>query len=174
MPAFGAKYGLNDKTAADLTSNIVSTLQAGCFFGSLASYWAADRFGRRPSLLVAAAITILGVIIQTASDGHTSALYVGRLVAGFGVGAASMLTPLYVSENAPRAIRGGLTGLYQLFIATGVMLSFWVNYVSYTFQLHRALLHQPSSLCQALMHTYGHFVRLQDQTDQYLGISTQH
>jgi MFS family permease len=48
-----------------------------------------------------------------------NALYVGRLVAGFGVGAASMLTPLYVSENAPRAIRGGLTGLYQLFIATG-------------------------------------------------------
>lgn len=39
-----------------------------------------------------------------------------------------MLTPLYVSENAPRAIRGGLTGLYQLFIACGTMLSFWVNY----------------------------------------------
>jgi MFS family permease len=39
-----------------------------------------------------------------------------------------MLTPLYVSENAPRAIRGGLTGLYQLFIATGTMLSFWINY----------------------------------------------
>lgn len=37
-------------------------------------------------------------------------MYVGRLVAGFGVGAASMLTPLYVSECAPRAIRGGLTG----------------------------------------------------------------
>jgi MFS family permease len=33
-----------------------------------------------------------------------------------------------VSENAPRAIRGGLTGLYQLFIAAGTMLSFWVNY----------------------------------------------
>lgn len=45
-----------------------------------------------------------------------------------------MLTPLYVSENAPRAIRGGLTGLYQLFIATGVMLSFWVNYVSNFFR----------------------------------------
>lgn len=37
-------------------------------------------------------------------------MYTGRLIAGFGVGAASMLTPLYVSECAPRAIRGGLTG----------------------------------------------------------------
>ena len=142
MPAFKAKYGLNKDTAATLSSNIVSTLQAGCFFGSLVAYWVADRFGRRPSLLAAAATTILGVIIQTSSDGHTSALYVGRLVAGFGVGAASMLTPLYVSENAPRAIRGGLTGLYQLFIATGVMLSFWVNYVSYTFRISKFLLYQ--------------------------------
>lgn len=39
-----------------------------------------------------------------------------------------MVTPLYISENAPRAIRGGLTGIYQLFIATGTMLAFWTNY----------------------------------------------
>jgi MFS family permease len=52
------------------------------------------------------------------------------LVAGLGVGAASMVVPLYISENAPRAIRGGLTGLYQLFIATGTCLAFWVNYGS--------------------------------------------
>jgi len=130
MPAFKSKYGLTDKTAANLTSNIVSTLQAGCFFGSLAAYYCADRWGRKPSLLIAATITTLGVIIQVASSGHVSVLYIGRLVAGFGVGAASMLTPLYVSENAPRAIRGGLTGLYQLFIATGTMLSFWINYGS--------------------------------------------
>lgn len=41
-----------------------------------------------------------------------------------------MINPLYVSENAPRAIRGGLTGLYQLFITTGIMLAFWINYGS--------------------------------------------
>jgi len=35
-----------------------------------------------------------------------------------------MVVPLYIAENAPRAIRGGLTGIYQLFIATGVMLAF--------------------------------------------------
>ncbi|RDW89194.1 hypothetical protein BP6252_01226 [Coleophoma cylindrospora] len=120
--------GLNAKAAAALSANIVSTLQAGCFFGALAAYWVADRFGRKPALLTAALITILGVVFQAASSGHIAVLYIGRLIAGFGVGAASMLTPLYVSENAPRAIRGGLTGLYQLFIATGTMLSFWVNY----------------------------------------------
>jgi MFS family permease len=43
-------------------------------------------------------------------------MYAGRFIAGIGVGGASMVCPLYVSENAPRAIRGGLTGLYQLFV----------------------------------------------------------
>lgn len=39
-----------------------------------------------------------------------------------------MLVPLYISENVPRAIRGLLTGLYQLFIVTGGMIAFWINY----------------------------------------------
>ncbi|KAF4630318.1 hypothetical protein G7Y89_g7826 [Cudoniella acicularis] len=122
MPSFMSAYGIAklDPTAkANLQSNIVSTLQGGCFFGSLIAYWVADKYGRKPALIVASIITIMGIIIQCSSNGHIEALYVGRLFAGLGVGAASMLTPLYVSENAPRAIRGGLTG---------TMLSFWVNY----------------------------------------------
>lgn len=55
-------------------------------------------------------MTCIGVALQAGSRGSLACMYVGRLVAGFGVGAASMLTPLYVSECAPRAIRGGLTG----------------------------------------------------------------
>jgi MFS family permease len=52
--------------------------------------------------------------MQTAStsSGNLAVMYVGRFIAGLGVGAASMLTPLYVSECAPRAIRGGLTGMF--------------------------------------------------------------
>jgi MFS family permease len=53
-----------------------------------------------------------------------------RFIAGVGVGAASMITPLYTSENAPRAIRGALTGMYQFFIVTGVCIAFWINYGS--------------------------------------------
>lgn len=41
-----------------------------------------------------------------------------------------MVNPLYISENAPRAIRGLLTGVYQLFIVTGIMIAFWINYGS--------------------------------------------
>ncbi|OBT74587.1 hypothetical protein VF21_07524 [Pseudogymnoascus sp. 05NY08] len=128
LPAFKKDYNITDANSADLGSNIVSTLQAGCLVGSLAAYWFADKYGRKPSLMGAAVWTTIGVIFQSAGSGKLALMYVGRFVSGIGVGAASMLVPVYISEQAPRAIRGGLTGLYQLFIATGVMLSFWVNY----------------------------------------------
>ena len=71
-----------------------------------------DKWGRRWALIGTGAVTTVGAILQAGSAGKGSlgAMYVGRFVAGLGVGAASMLTPLYVSECAPRAIRGGLTG----------------------------------------------------------------
>lgn len=68
--------------------------------------------------MIAAGLAIIGTIMQAAALGHIAAIYVGRFIAGLGVGGASMVTPLYISENAPRAIRGGLTGIYQLFIVS--------------------------------------------------------
>ncbi|KAK2608412.1 hypothetical protein QQS21_003098 [Conoideocrella luteorostrata] len=106
-------YAHRSKTdKANLDQNIVSTLQAGCFAACLVTSWFADKFGRRLSLIGAGLITTVGVILQAASGakGTLAVMYVGRFIAGLGVGAASTLTPLYVSECVPRAIRGGLTG----------------------------------------------------------------
>ncbi|KAJ6079862.1 hypothetical protein N7467_009615 [Penicillium canescens] len=133
MPGFKKTYGLENTSKvaqANLSANIVSTLQAGCFFGALGASWVADKFGRKRALIGSAIVAILGIVMQTAASGHLEAMYIGRLITGFGVGAASMINPLYVAENAPRAIRGGLTGLYQLFITMGIMLAFWINYGS--------------------------------------------
>jgi len=131
LVSFQDKFGLTGKTTkavADLEANIVSTLQAGCFLGALAAFWFADKIGRKPSLQYSAVFALVGTVLQAASSGYLACLYVGRFTAGIGVGAASMLNPLYTSENAPRAIRGALTGLYQLFIVSGVCVAFWINY----------------------------------------------
>ncbi|KAI8302253.1 Quinate permease [Colletotrichum sp. SAR11_240] len=132
MNEFRQLYDLVEKTdleRSNLIANIVSTLQAGCFVGALLAAQAADRFGRRPVLIWAAGgISVMGVILQAAASGHLAAMYVGRFVSGFGTGFASMVNPLYVAENAPRAIRGGLTGIYQLFIVFGIFLAYWINY----------------------------------------------
>lgn len=133
LKEFRAKYGiagLSKTGQADLNANIASTLQAGCFIGCFLYAWMADRFGRKTALQIAGLVTIIGCVFQAAALGHLAVMYIGRFIAGVGVGGASMVVPLYITENAPRAIRGGLTGLYQLFIATGTCLAFWVNYGS--------------------------------------------
>lgn len=95
-----------------MEQNIVSTLQAGCFLACLIIGWLTDQFGRRWCLIGSGLLAIVGVIFQAASAAHgnIAVMYVGRFIAGMGVGAASTLTPLYVSECAPRSIRGALTG----------------------------------------------------------------
>ncbi|KAL8388799.1 hypothetical protein RB595_008938 [Gaeumannomyces hyphopodioides] len=134
MPEFQELYQLTDRhvTALDranLSANIVSTLQAGCFIGALLAAQAADRWGRRPVLIWAAGgISVIGVVLQAAASGHLAPMYIGRFVSGFGTGFASMVNPLYIAENAPRAIRGGLTGIYQLFIVFGIFIAYWINY----------------------------------------------
>ncbi|KAF2437140.1 general substrate transporter [Tothia fuscella] len=149
IPAFKRAFrieNLNPIAAANLSANIVSALQAGCFIGAMMGWPTADRLGRKPALLIAPVLAALGVIIQAASAGHIEAIYAGRsvclipsnscsdeihrVVAGLGVGMASVSVPLMISEHAPRAIRGALTGLYQLSITSGIMLAFWVDYGS--------------------------------------------
>ncbi|WYZ38722.1 hypothetical protein EsH8_III_000636 [Colletotrichum jinshuiense] len=151
MEATQKQYGYFDASKADKSNqdqNIVSTLQSGCFAACLITPYLTDRFGRRWSLIVTGIITTVGVIFQAASaeHGNLPLMFVGRFVAGLGVGAASMLTPLYVSECAPRAIRGGLTAFYQLFIVTGTMLAFWINYGSLLHITGKALYAVPLAL----------------------------
>ncbi|KAK3904560.1 general substrate transporter [Staphylotrichum tortipilum] len=131
LKPFIKDFGLGDSKSpatANLAANIVSTLQAGCFLGALAASPLTDRYGRKWCLIGVSIIIIVGIIMQSAASGNLGPMYAGRFISGVGVGAASTINPIYVSENAPRAIRGLLTGLYQLFIVTGGMLAFWINY----------------------------------------------
>lgn len=127
------KFGYKNRSKIDMSNldqNIVSTLQAGCFAACLVTSWFADKFGRRVTLIGAGLMTTAGVVLQAASGvyGTLAIMYMGRFISGLGVGCASTVTPLYVSECCPRAIRGGLTAFYQLFNVFGIMVAFWVNY----------------------------------------------
>ncbi len=54
-------------------------------------------------------------------------IYGGRVVSGFGIGAISAVAPAYVSECSPKQVRGRITGMFQIMVATGVMISYFVN-----------------------------------------------
>ena len=133
LPAFQASFALNKHSRgfSNLQGNIVSVLQAGCFFGAMSSFFVSDKFGRRTALLIADAIFIFGSVLQVCSGLHTtslSLLYVGRVIGGFGVGLISAVVPSYIGENANKEIRGRCIGTMQLFNVTGIMLSYFVNY----------------------------------------------
>ncbi|KAH6887516.1 general substrate transporter [Thelonectria olida] len=125
---FGMDMGIIGGVLANLSSNIVSVIQAGAFAGCIIAMWLANRIGRRLSLITVSVLVFIGVALQAAASGHIAAMYIGRFITGIAIGIASTVNPLYVSENAPRGIRGLLTGFYQLSIVTGLTPAFWINY----------------------------------------------
>ncbi|QEC52419.1 SP family arabinose:H+ symporter-like MFS transporter [Anseongella ginsenosidimutans] len=104
-----------------------SSLYVGCMFGALATGWLTDRFGRKKPLILSALIFALSSLMMglAASEGE---LVLWRIVAGFGVGAASMLSPLYIAEVSPPAIRGKMVSINQLAIVIGILLAYLSNY----------------------------------------------
>ncbi|GAA5993338.1 hypothetical protein JCM10908_001435 [Rhodotorula pacifica] len=109
------------------TSLITSILSAGTFFGALIAGDLADRFGRRWTIISGCVIYCGGVVIQMFAATALATIVVGRLVAGFGVGFVSAIIILYMSEIAPRKVRGAIVAGYQFCITIGIMLGSIVN-----------------------------------------------
>src|SRR3984885_3564386 len=105
---------------------VTSWVTLGAMFGSLAGGYFADLFGRRRTLLAAAALFIVGALVQAFAP-NVPILVVGRLVAGFGVGVAAVAAPLYAAELAPAAQRGRFVSSYQLAITVGIFLAYLVD-----------------------------------------------
>lgn len=80
-----------------IQGNIVSTFQAGCFFGALLAFPFAERIGRKKTMMIASSIFLLGGTLMTAAQGKLNMIYGGRAVAGLGIGASSMVRPTVVA-----------------------------------------------------------------------------
>jgi len=109
---------------------IVSMLSIGTLIGALVGAPIADRIGRKFSIIFWCGIFSVGMIVQITSTHHWYQIMMGRWVAGLGVGALSLLVPMYQAETAPRHIRGALISTYQLFITFGIFLASVFNYAS--------------------------------------------
>ncbi|PYH89052.1 high affinity monosaccharide transporter [Aspergillus ellipticus CBS 707.79] len=110
-------------------SLITSILSAGTFFGALIAGDLADWIGRRITIILGCAVFIVGVVLQTAST-SVGLLVAGRLIAGFGVGFVSAIIILYMSEIAPRKVRGAMVSGYQFCVTIGLMLASCVDYAT--------------------------------------------
>ena len=105
----------------------VGSLLIGCFIGAFLAGKLADTMGRRNVMLLSAVLFLLGALAQGFAE--SQALFViARIVGGMAVGAASVLSPAYISEVAPASVRGRLTTIQQIMIITGLTAAFLVNY----------------------------------------------
>jgi SP family arabinose:H+ symporter-like MFS transporter len=98
----------------------------GCVIGAMGAGYMSDKFGRKKILIITAilfAISAIGAAIPTTLNQFV----IARIIGGIGVGAASMLSPLYISEIAPADKRGMLVTLYQLAIVLGINIIYFVN-----------------------------------------------
>ena len=105
----------------------VGSLLIGCFIGAFFAGRLADLMGRRNTMMLAAALFLIGALIQGFAPSQ-EIFVIARLMGGMAVGAASVLSPAYISEVAPASIRGRLTTVQQIMIITGLTAAFVVNY----------------------------------------------
>lgn len=133
LPSFTEEFRFDDYSPSSLAllkQNIVSVYQAGAFFGSLSAYVSSHFLGRRWSLVGFTLVFILGAGMMLGANGDRGIGLIigGRVLAGFGVGGMSNMTPIYISELSPPAIRGRLVGFYELGWQAGGLVGFWINY----------------------------------------------
>ncbi|KAJ5768398.1 sugar transporter [Penicillium manginii] len=126
LPSFKTSFGLNASDSTSLSSNVVSMFQAGAFFGAICGFFFAEYFGRKPVILGSGVIFAIGAAVQLI--GKISALYVGRIFTGLGIGASSTIIPIYIAECSPALIRGRLVGIFEIMLQIALVFGFWINY----------------------------------------------
>jgi sugar porter (SP) family MFS transporter len=106
---------------------VTSLLLVGAVAGALAAGRVADLIGRRRTVLITAAVFVVGVLLAAFTPTYP-VLLVARVIIGLAVGSASMVVPLYIGEVVPPRVRGGLVSLNQLAITSGILASYLVDY----------------------------------------------
>jgi SP family arabinose:H+ symporter-like MFS transporter len=98
----------------------------GCIPGAMAAGFLSDRYGRRRVMFLCALLYAVSGFLSAVP--HTFVQFlIARLLGGLGIGASSMICPVYIAELAPASRRGRLGSLFQFGIVTGIFLTLFIN-----------------------------------------------
>lgn len=105
---------------------VVAAVPIGAVAGAAIAGPAADTYGRRLMILIAAAVFIVGALASAAAPG-VEVLVIARIVIGVAIGLASAAAPVYISEVAPPESRGRLVSFFQLAVTIGILVAYLVG-----------------------------------------------
>ncbi len=105
---------------------VVAAVPIGAIGGAAYAGPAADKYGRRLMILLAAGIFIVGALVSSAAP-DLGVLVGARVVIGVAIGLASAAAPVYISEVAPPESRGRLVSFFQLAVTIGILVAYLVS-----------------------------------------------
>ena len=123
-PFYELFFGISDSPLFQGVA--MTTALVGCLVGAMVAGAAADKYGRKP-LLTAAAVLFTVSAIGTGLFNDFTLFNIARFVGGVGIGVASALSPMYIAEVSPAAIRGRMVSLNQMTIVLGILGAQIVN-----------------------------------------------
>ena len=126
QPGFFKYFNLDPlgSYTAEILGVINALFSAGAAFGALSIAWLPDMMGRKYTIMLAGAISLIGSAL-VAGSANIPMLVVVRLLQGLGVGQCITITPIYLSEVAPPHRRGLLAGQNAVGLVIGYFLSSW-------------------------------------------------
>ena len=123
-PFYELYFGISESPV--LQGVAMSTALVGCLIGAMVAGAAADRYGRKPLLIVAAMLFTVSAIATGLFNDFTM-FNIARFIGGVGIGVASALSPMYIAEVSPTEIRGRMVSLNQMTIVLGILAAQVVN-----------------------------------------------
>ena len=123
-PFYELYFGIADSPL--IQGVAMTTALVGCLAGAMLAGAAADRYGRKPLLMVSAVFFTVSAVATGLFNDFTL-FNIARFVGGVGIGVASALAPMYIAEVSPAQIRGRMVSLNQMTIVLGILAAQVVN-----------------------------------------------
>ncbi len=124
VDAIQAQWGLSELQKGQM----VAMALYGTIIGALIGSFPADAFGRKKTLVIVAVLYFISALWSALSP-DLNQLMIARFIGGLGVGASSVVAPMYLTEIAPPAMRGRIVAAFQFNIVFGILIAFLSNYL---------------------------------------------
>lgn len=128
LTSFQDHFHFTKSEQTRISSLCVSLQQLGAFVACPLSIPISRKFGRKMAILAGSVVFCIGAMMQTIPSHSLDCFYVGRVIAGLGLGTMTVVVPQYNAEMSPKEIRGRLGSFFQMAYTLGIFTSYWVDY----------------------------------------------